>query len=289
MISYFGFKLLQGIIRIFPFRILYVLSSLLSWSLQNIFGYRSFTIDKNIRQAYPTKTEKELKRIKKNCYKNLSDTTLESIKGPFLSEQELKKRMVFKNPEIIEQEQFVLLVGGHQGNWEWGGLAVNLWFDQKVHGVYKPMKNKRIDQNFRELRKKWGLNLLSMRETQRWLLEKPTSGILVLIADQSPGNARTSIWTSFYNRDAAFNVGPEKIARQKKCPIYFYSVKRVRRGFYEVTFRLLEKKPAETSEGQITVAYRKALEKSIDEQPEDWLWSHKRWKKTKPEGVTVYT
>ena len=288
MISYLGFRIFQRFLAMLPIKVVHLISNILAWGLQHIFRYRKSTVENNLRQAFPKFSNKKLEIITKASYLNLADTSLESLIGTSLSPKSLKNRVVFANPEIIPPDQHALLVGGHQGNWEWGGLAVSLWFSQQVVGVYKPMKQKRIDAFFKENRKKWGLRLLSMRQTLKFLKEKNDPTLLVLIADQSPGNGRTSIWTSFFNKPAAFNVGPEKIAREKNWPIYFYTVKRTARGYYRVNFELLEKNPQNTSKGEITMKFRDALERTIREQPEDWLWSHKRWKKEMPKDIPLF-
>lgn len=271
-----------------PLKGVYLISDLMAWVLQHLIGYRKSTIENNLRLAFPDLTQDILKKTIKESYRNLADTSLESLIGTSFSSKSLKEKMHFINPEIIPDSKHALLIGGHQGNWEWGGLAVSLWFSQKVVGVYKPLHQKRIDQYFKEQRKKWGLRLLSMRETFKFLKEDSEPCLLVLIADQSPGNGKTSIWTNFFNQPAAFNVGPEKISREKNWPVYFYSVKRVARGKYEVQFELLEKNPKESPRGQITMKFRDALEKTIKEQPQDWLWSHKRWKKEKPADIPLF-
>jgi KDO2-lipid IV(A) lauroyltransferase len=56
---------------------------------------------------------------------------------------------------------------------------------------------------------------------------------------------------------------------------------RAKRGYYEVTAKLLFDKPKETEENEITIAFNKVLEKAIKERPESWLWSHRRWKHKK--------
>ena len=287
MLSALGFRCLVWIVRLMPFGILYFLSDLFSFFLQHIIQYRKKTIRKNLQQAFPDLDEQQLKATIKAVYKNLTDTTLESLKGPTLSEKQLKKRMFFKNPELLPKNKHVLLIGGHQGNWEWGGLAVSLWFEQQVVGIYKPMKNKSIDAYFRKIRAKKGLRLISMRGSLKFLREKNPPTILVLIADQSPANAKTSYWTSFFNKMSAFSVGPEKIAVTQQWPVYYYEVQRKKRGYYEVTFHLLAKSPADLKDGEIITRYRDALEKSIRLQPGSWLWSHKRWKKTIPDGVNI--
>ena len=60
-------------------------------------------------------------------------------------------------------------------------------------------------------------------------------------------------------------------------------VKRVRRGYYEATFRLITRTPEALKEFEATDIYYRMLEESIQRQPELWLWSHNRWKRTREE------
>jgi KDO2-lipid IV(A) lauroyltransferase len=61
--------------------------------------------------------------------------------------------------------------------------------------------------------------------------------------------------------------------------VVYLNTKRVKRGYYEVTIEILAKNPLELEEGALTKLYMKKLEQILHKQPENWLWSHKRWKK----------
>jgi len=61
-------------------------------------------------------------------------------------------------------------------------------------------------------------------------------------------------------------------------PVFYIDIQRVKRGFYEVKLSLLSDEPRELSEGEITRKYAQKLEEIIIKKPQDWLWSHRRWK-----------
>ena len=61
-------------------------------------------------------------------------------------------------------------------------------------------------------------------------------------------------------------------------PVIFYNMKKIRNGYYEVELEVLEKDPSTTDDGEITQKFIKRLEKQITQSPENWLWTHRRWK-----------
>jgi KDO2-lipid IV(A) lauroyltransferase len=100
------------------------------------------------------------------------------------------------------------------------------------------------------------------------------------IADQTP-SPDNAYWTTFLNQDTPVFRGTETIARKLNFPVVYASVNRVRRGYYEISAETLFEEPANTIDGEISEAHTRKLEKDIYQQPETWLWSHRRWKHTR--------
>ena len=87
---------------------------------------------------------------------------------------------------------------------------------------------------------------------------------------------------NFLQQETPVFKGTEKIARKLNYPVIYVSTKRIRRGYYELIFEELERKPNGTMEEEITKLHTYRLEKDIQAQPAIWLWSHRRWKHKKP-------
>jgi KDO2-lipid IV(A) lauroyltransferase len=104
-----------------------------------------------------------------------------------------------------------------------------------------------------------------------------------MASDQSPTNLSKAFWVNFLGRETAFLHGPETYAKKYDLPVIFVDIQRVKRGYYQLTLVLISDKPRETGEGEITKRYASLLEKAIYHQPENWLWSHRRWKHTRNE------
>jgi len=282
--GYFLLRIAVSLFSILPFRLLYRLSDMLSFLFFHFFKYRCKVIETNLQNAFPQKSSKEIKRIMRGFYRNFCDVLLESIKGLTMSQKALLNRFQYLNPEIFddlfEAGQSAILVGSHFANWEWGALSFPHCVKHKVAGVFKPLSNQYLDRYFNRKRKQWGLQLVSMTQAGRALVQlKNEPNIFVFLADQTPVDVRNAHWLSFFNQDTPFLHGVDKIARRTGYPVYFFDIQRVNRGRYEVTFSELCQNSKRTEKGEITKRFAARLEKIIRKQPENWLWSHRRWKR----------
>lgn len=271
-------------IAIIPFWLLYQFSNILSFLFNHVFRYRKKVIITNLRNSFPEKSDKEIRIITKKAYKNLTDIIVESIKGLTISDTEIQKRFKIKNPELLNKYFYsgksIIGVSAHYGNWEWGAIAGSLQIKHKAIAIYKPLTNKYIDNFLRRTRAENGTLLKSIRKTTETFQKyRNQPCIFILVADQSPSSVKKAYWTNFLNQDTACLHGPEKHAKNNNYPVFFLNIQRVKRGYYELTAEKLFEEPAATKEGEVTHKYMKRLEEIIKEKPENWLWSHKRWKR----------
>jgi KDO2-lipid IV(A) lauroyltransferase len=100
--------------------------------------------------------------------------------------------------------------------------------------------------------------------------------------DQSPGSAKNSYWATFLNQDTAMLFGAEKYAKEYNFPVVSARINKLSRGHYTTEFVEAIEEPAKTNYGEITKRMNSLLENDIINQPEYWLWSHKRWKHKRP-------
>lgn len=80
------------------------------------------------------------------------------------------------------------------------------------------------------------------------------------------------------NQETPFFTGIEKIAKATNYPVIFCDMRVPKRGYYEVKFIKITDNPRETEDLEITNTYIRLLENRLNQAPEYWLWSHKRWK-----------
>ncbi|MDX2135573.1 MAG: lysophospholipid acyltransferase family protein [Saprospiraceae bacterium] len=288
--AYIGFlvlRLVVALFRLIPFWLLYRLSDGLAFLLHRVVGYRKTVVRNHLRRAFPEKSAAEIEQITRDAYRNLSDITLETIKGFSAPMSELNRRCRWVNPEVLNKYlnagQSVLVNGGHINSWEWPCFTVGHWITGPVYVTYKPLTNAYVDRYYNAGRSRSGAHMISMEDTAVVIRAHhgKEAGAYFLISDQSPSSVKNAHWLDFFGIDTAFLPGPDFLARRYKYPVVFLYTRRVKRGFYEVVLEDFFPDPAQASDKTITAAYVELLEEIIRKEPGSWLWSHKRWKHTR--------
>jgi len=275
-------------ISILPLWILHGISSLFYMLIYFVFGYRKKVIRTNLERSLLHLSKKELRRVERQFYQHFCDLVVESLKNFTVSERQVKKRFVIKNPEIIdkfwEDGRDVIIAGGHYNAWELYALAMPLFHKHTGVGVYKPLSNKFFDHKLRTSRERFGLKLTPMKESTRQFAatDSPAKRAFIMGADQSPSNPDNAYWMTFLNQDTGELFGTEKYAKKYNLPVIFGKAIKVKRGYYSLTYEVLFDEPTQHKYGQITEKHTQILEKQILDKPQYWLWSHRRWKHKRP-------
>lgn len=281
------------IISLLPFRVLYLIADFLFFLLCYVTGYRRKIIDENLRNAFPEKTVDERNLIRKKYYHYLADLIMETIKLLSISDEELLKRVGAENSELVTQAfnngKSVLGVLGHYGNWEMNALRFSQLFNERRIIVYKALSNSYFDSVLIRMRSRFGATLVNMKHTVRKLTEyRNERTVTVLVGDQTPARSEIQYFTSFLNQPTAVFLGVEKLAKLTGSVVVFCDIRLLKRGHYKCTFTPLFEEPNATAPYEITNSHVRYLEEVIRQQPEYWLWSHRRWK-FKPEDLDRQT
>lgn len=274
-------------ISILPFRALYGISNFLYFMTYYIVGYRKTVVRRNLVNSFPNLTEKEIKHIEIGFYRHFADFLVESIKSLTISDENIRKRCAIINPELINeyynQNKSVIVLCGHYNNWEYYAVGIAQQMNHQTIAAYKPLKNKFFNKILLRSRQRFGMKMYSMSELPRQYAEgikNPTMSIMV--NDQSPGNPKTAYWNRFLNQDTGWMQGSEKIAAKYNQAVLFGCIRKKKRGFYEVTFYPITDDVSKQPNGFVLDKHAEYLEMVISENPQYWLWSHKRWKHQKP-------
>lgn len=286
-IGFYIAKLWAYGLAITPFRLLYLRSDIYFLLIYYIARYRRKVVRQNLLNSFPDKSRAELKRIEKSFYHNLCDVIVEACKLLVMKPEELKKHVHFKNPEIIMQlydkQKSLFLALPHSGNWEWLGKLMHTLSPHKCAAIYKRIQNPDFDKFIYDMRTNYNLDMEQMLEARvalKYLLQrKEYLNMALIVADQSPMGLKSDYWTEFLHQDTCWFTGVEKIAKLLDYAVVFAGMKRVKRGYYEVEFELLYEDVKEASNGSVMEKYVRCLEKFIQENPDNWLWSHRRWKR----------
>lgn len=274
------------LVALLPYWLLYGFSDFVCFILKDVFGYRKGVIVKNFTNSFPEKTEKEIKKLTSDYYHYLCDLILETFKTLTMSAKEARERCVFHNTDWLDQlhkeNKSLVIVMGHYGNWEWAGPSFTLYTKYQLVVIYRPLSNIYFERLTTKMRTKFGTKIAPAANTLREMVANRNSvTATAFIADQT-AFPEFAYWTTFLNQDTAVFNGPEKLAKKFNYPVVYMSVRRRKRGYYDVYPELLFTEPAKTQENEILEVFTRRLEKEIVAAPTTWLWSHKRWKYKKP-------
>lgn len=246
-------------------------------------------VNKNLRLSFPNKTAQEIREIRRKFYRHFCDVTLEAVKMQNMTAADLRERQTVVNPEIVdhlyEQGKGLIICTGHYNNWEYVATGINPWFKHQTVGIYHQFKSKFFERKMLEARGVTGMLMVSRSEVRDGFFEKNKDPFAIFFGtDQSPTIAKRVYWTTFLNQETAVAFGAEKYAKERNAAVVFAKNEKVKRGHYRMTLEILTEQPLDTAHGEITEMHTKALEKVILEEPEFWLWTHKRWKRKRKEG-----
>jgi len=272
------------LVSLLPFPILYLVSDFVALILRDLAHYRKDILRKNLSIAFPEKTEAEREMIRKKFYRNLTDNFIETIKLLSISKKTLEKRFRAENPEVMydfyQQNKNVTVVLGHFFNWEYANQLYSLKIKQDLAVVYMPINNPVFNRIFLKLRSRFNSKLVSAHryaaEIKPFGKEKPYT--VILVGDQNPGNTHNAFWTPFFGHMTPFVKGPEKGAALTRQAVAYCSIKKVKRGYYTSKIEVITNNARETENGFVTKQMIAHIEQNLREQPDNYLWSHNRFR-----------
>jgi KDO2-lipid IV(A) lauroyltransferase len=268
----------------------FILSDVINYLLFDVIGYRKKVILKNLRNSFPDKSEAEIQAIAQAYHQHLTDLIVETIKFKTAPEAEILERMqgdINIMNRYFQQGKNLIYLMGHRGNWELANLFSSLCFQHECIVVYRPLQNAESEKWFLELRTRFNATMVPMNQVFRELQKKRTRPyVLVLANDQSPV-PQTAFWTQFLNQDTGVFRGVEAIARRYNLTVLNADFKKTpnKRGYYQLDIKVITEDPCAMRNNEILERQLRILESDIVEQPENWLWSHRRWKHKRPNHI----
>lgn len=278
---------LLWLISILPFRLFYFLSDIIYVIVYYIVGYRKTTVRENLAMALPHLSDAERKIIEKKSYQHLCDMFLEMVKTLTISSEEMNKRFVITNIELIKEyekkEKSIMLLASHYASWEWL-ITLNQKISYQGIGVYKKIANNYFDKLVRDIRSKYNTQLIVTSKTIPLISQNQKEknlSVYGLVSDQSPKMNRIFHWETFMGIEVPVHTGPEMLSKKYDLNVIFAKVKKVKRGYYEATLIPITDDAKSIPNFEITHRYIQEVEKQIHEAPEYYFWTHKRWKHRK--------
>lgn len=268
-------------LSLLPFFILYRLSDFVFFLLYHVFGYRKAIVMYNLSIAFPEKSETERKAIARQFYKNLVDTFVESIKMISMSGEAFDKRCTMDCAAanaLGAAGKNIQFHSGHQMNWEYANWVGARNIKIPWVGIYQPIANKAMHKIFYNMRARFGTVLVSTKEfkDKRESIFKSQYS-LALAADQNSGPFN-GYWMYFYTRPVPFISGPDKGALKNNTAVVFVNFVKKKRGYYHCETKVIAESTENFKPGELTLMYRDFLEETIRKQPDNYLWTHRRWR-----------
>ncbi|MEO6832346.1 MAG: lysophospholipid acyltransferase family protein [Chitinophagaceae bacterium] len=277
-------------LSLLPFWVLYRISDLGFVVIYHLIGYRKEIIRSNLSHAFPEKSEAEILRIQRLFYKGFCDQWVETIKLLSIRPKALAARMRGNWDlcnQLTENGKSLYLLSAHNFNWEWLNAAAAYHAPVYFTGVYLPVDSKGFDRLMYFARSRTGTNLISMKGLLSGM--KAMRGkqyVIGLLADQNPSQPDVAAWLPFMHREAPFFRGPEQMARRAKAAVAFVGMEKIKRGHYRIKLETLTEDASQMPEGAVVAAYVAFVERQLAAQPENYLWSHRRWKHTRKDAVS---
>ncbi|MEO8252990.1 MAG: lysophospholipid acyltransferase family protein [Flavobacterium sp.] len=271
-------------ISILPFRLFYWVSDIMYFVVYYIIRYRKKTVQNNLKMALPHLNDKERLLLEKKFYQHFCDMFMEMAKTMTMSPEEMSKRFKITNIELMkeyeQQDKSIMLLASHYASWEWL-LSLNLKLSYKGIAVYKKIANRYFDKLTKDIRSKYNTEMVSTDKTIPLMANNNRKGILSvygLASDQSPKTNQIAHWESFMGMETPVHIGPELLSKKYNLNVLFAKVKKVKRGYYEMTLIPITNDAKSLPNYEIIHRYIQEVEKQIMEAPEYYFWTHKRWK-----------
>ena len=258
--------------------------------LYHLARYRRKVVRDNLVKSFPEKSAQEIKQIEKRFYRNFFDLIWETLKLRRMKTDDVLRHVTVTNPELLDEfykkGRSVLLAMHHSSNWEWFWQIQHTLSPHHHFAIYKKLENQYFDRRVFELRTKFTDDkevMIEDRELKNAIERRRNSvNAILILGDQSPKGAETDYWTDFLHRDTCWYTGLEKLAKKYDYAVAYVEMTRTERGRYQVTFRTICEDPQAVEDGGILEQYVRHTERFIQTYPDNWLWSHRRWKHSRP-------
>jgi KDO2-lipid IV(A) lauroyltransferase len=277
------------IISILPWPILFLVSDFFFVIVYYAMAYRRKIVRTNLSNSFPEKSVKELKDIEFRFYRFFIDLTFETFKLFTLSSRQrylhgkMDEGALALFADLYSKQKSIVMIMGHYGNWEYCPWGSPLHPAYQTYAIFHPLSSPFFNQWMLRFRTNTGCKLYPMAGTLKGMLaNRHELNATLFISDQAP-NPNGAAWLQFLNQETPVYTGPEKIAQKLNMAVVYGSMQRVKRGNYIFRVQLICEDASKTATGEITETHTRLLENDIQNVPEYWLWTHRRWKHKRPQ------
>lgn len=283
-------RMIQGVERVLGRRVAGGLVAGLARIAYRPLGIRRATVEGHLRQAFPDRDERWVRRTAAASYAHLGREGLSLLRLYRLGQEDVvAETRVLEGLDALRAAVAdgtgAVLVTGHFGNWEIGGAAIaarGVPLDVVVQRQANPL----FDRLINDARVRLGMRTIYRGRATRDALRGLREGrVVAFVADQDA--RRAGVFVPFLGRPASTFRGPAVLALRSGAPVFIGTAVRAPDGGYDVRIRKIPEPPAgelEERTDALTAAHARALEESVRAHPEQYFWHHRRWKTAPPEA-----
>ncbi|MCU7613818.1 lysophospholipid acyltransferase family protein [Chryseobacterium sp. GMJ5] len=267
-----------------PLKILYIFSDIIFYLNHYVVGYRKKIITQNIKNSFPDKTDHEIAEIRKKFYLNFSDYLAETVKSFTMSERETRVRMQHINQQVFhdakKEGKNIILLAGHVFNWEWMNALATIVPQKNCHPVYRKVNSSFWENQMKKVRSKFGNEALEANEVILNIFRSKNDGdsIYLFVADQTPHVAHVNYGLEFLNQRTPAFIGYDKLATRMDLAFIYCEMQKVKRGLYQINYHRIMPEGEKFVNNEVVKKFHQLLENTIKKRPDNYLWSHRKWK-----------
>ena len=238
-------------------------------------------IHSNIKKAFPDINLKKLNQMTKLMWNNYGRVFAEYM---FIKDFRLDKSgstIKIEGQEILDKIKTegkpVVFVSGHLSNFELMAMHIEK-SGIKLSAIYRPLNNIFLNRIMERIRKKYICKNQIKKGVggmKKLISLKKNNYSTALMIDQ---RVTQGIASNFFNQKALTTTVPAQLVKKYKIPVVPIFIERIN----NINFNIVVKKPInfddKKSVGDITDKLNRVLEQMIIYKPEQWIWSHNRWK-----------
>jgi|TARA_B100001094_G_scaffold326496_1_gene382775 KDO2-lipid IV(A) lauroyltransferase len=280
LIQFITISFLLVLFRILGFKIASNISSKIFTYIGPLFRSKNL-IKENIIKAYPKIENKDLKKIINGMWGNYGRILSEYVFMKNFRNSKLSDNIIIKGQEILDkiksENKPVIFISGHFNNFELMAMHIEK-SGLEVAAIYRPLNNKFLNFFMEKIRKKFICKhqiKKGISGTKKILNHFKNGTSIALMIDQ---RLSQGIKTNFFNQEALTTTIPAQFVKKFNCKIVPIYIERINK----FNFALKVYEPISYSKDEtihnITSDLNKILEKMILKNPEQWIWSHNRWK-----------
>ncbi len=284
-VEFAAFWILVKFVQLIPGWLADKIASGVGWLAYKLLKSRRNIAYENMQRAFKGEmADPEIDRITRIVFKNVARDLIEFARQPKIGIDKVDQYVYEQSgaehiEKALEEGHGVMLVTGHFGNGElFGGWLARRFPIDFVVGI---QHNPYVDRMFNSFRSVFGAKIIPIGLAARHAIKSLKSNrVVILMSDQHSATGGTVI--QFFDRPASTPKGPAAFAVKTGCPIIFGVLLREKYNKFRVILNRPIYPPKSGDKEKdiqwMTQKYSSELEELIRKHPEQWMWTHRRWK-----------